>query len=158
MAVQVQDQQFGINGHEKSIAIFRRAHVENSNALLNHAEGLPVDAERPPYDPNHSDNKWPVMVHHAEKGELTVGKSLVGVPDPMVRNKIIAANEKALKDALASGYRAEPYPKPQIAVLDPAAEKAELKRKNDELQGQITALTDRVNKSIAAKAADPVKV
>ena len=157
MAVQVHDQQFGINGHEKSIAIFRRAHVENSTALINHAEGKPVDHERPPYDPSHPDNKWPLMVHHAEKGELTVGRSLVGVEDPMTRNKITAANEKALAAAVASGYRAEPYPKPQVVVLDPATEKAELKRKNDELQGQITALTDLFNKAIAAKPADAPK-
>lgn len=152
MAVQVHDQGFGINGHQKSLAIARRAHIENSNALINHAEGKDVDTPRPVYDPDDPDNQWPVMVHHPSNGEKTIGVTLKGVEDTMARSRITAANKKALTEALAAGYRAEPYIKPQVAVLDPATEKAELLRKNNEMQGQLNTLHDLVSKLTVAQA------
>ncbi len=91
------------------------------------------------------------MVYHPEKGGLSVGKSLVGLMGG-ARAEAERENKAALAQSAKNGYRAEPYLKPQIVVLDPALEKAELKRKNDELQGQITALTDLVNKALAAKS------
>jgi hypothetical protein len=157
MAVQSYNPNFGRNGHAASMRKFMEAHVADTASLLNLAEGKEVDATRPPYDPSHPDNQWPIMLHHPEKGELTVGASLVGVQDtpgqPSKRAAIQKGNEKLVADAIARGYRKEPYAKPQIAVLDPAAEKLELKRKLDEQQGQITMLLDRINKGEAAKPA-----
>lgn len=142
-----------INGHGDAFEAFVQANNSNATMLLNVAEGKKKNAIRAPYNPDHPDNAWPVMVYSVDpaKPEMTVGKSLAGVTDPRLRKLIESDNEAEYKKAVASGYRDEPYPKPQIAVLDPAAEKLELKRKNDELQGQITALTDLVNKALAAK-------
>jgi hypothetical protein len=116
--------------------------------LLNVAEGKKKNTPRPIYNPEHPDNAWPVMVYSADpvKPELIVGKSLVGVTDPRQRKQIESDNEAEYKKAIAAGYRDEPYAKPQIAVLDPAQEKLELKRKNDELQAQINALADQFAK------------
>ena len=150
MAVQSYNPNFGKNGHAMSMKSFLQAHINDMATLLNLAEGKEAEAPRPFYDPNHPDNQWPTMLHHPEKGELTVGTSLVGVQDtpgaPSRRAAITKANEKLVADALANGYRKEPYAKPQIHVADPAAEKAELKRKMDEQQGQITVLMDKLNK------------
>jgi hypothetical protein len=152
-----------VNGHGDSFEAFVQANDSNARMLLNVAEGKKKNTPRPIYNPEHPDNAWPVMVYSADpvKPELVVGKSLVGVTDPRQRKQMEADNEAEYKKATTPlpnglGYRDEPYAKPQIVVLDPAQEKLDLKRKNDELQGQITALTDLVNKALAAKA-DPPK-
>ncbi len=156
MAVEVLGIGNETDGHGDSIEAFRTANTQNAAALLNVTEGKKKNAPRPIYDPSHVDNQWPKMVY-SPTGEKTVGKSTGGVKDPRERKQILDDNQAAYKAALGSGFRDEPYAKPQIVLLDPAAEKAELKRKNDELQGQITALTDLVHKSMAAKAAEVPK-
>lgn len=156
MSVQSYGQTNDGRGHEKSMAAFKRSHEENTNALLNLAEGKSEEEPRPAYDPNHTDNHWPIMVHHAAKGELVVGKSLRGIKDPAERRQVTDTNKAAKKAALDGGYRCEPYLKPQIAVMDPAAEKAAMKAENAELRGQINALNDmmaRVLAGIEAKQA-----
>jgi hypothetical protein len=137
-----------MNGFGDTFAATVRANKENSDILLNLADGKHKNAQRPVYDPDHADNAWPKMVYSANpaKPELSVGKSLKGVVDPRDRKRIEDDNQAAMKAAIAQGFRSQPYPKPQIAVLDPAAEKMELKRKNDELQGQITTLTEQFQK------------
>jgi len=142
MAVQAFEQNFGIDGHEQSVETFRNAHHGNTAALVNLMEGKKTNAPRPVYDPDHQDNQWPVMVHHAAKGELTVGRSLKGVEDARLRAQIVKDNESALATTLKTGYRAEPYIKPQVAVHDPATEKAALIKRNQELEGQVTAQGD----------------
>ncbi len=140
-----------INGHGDSMDAFRTANEQNARALLNVAEGKKKNEPRPPFNPDHPDNQWPVMVYSAEKGELTVGKSLVGLAGSL-RLETEKNNKAALAQSVKDGYRSEPYIKPQVVVLDPATEKAELKRKNDELQGQITALNDLMHKVLAGQA------
>jgi hypothetical protein len=156
MAVQQIDEKFGVDGHAKSVAAFRRAHHENSEGILNAAEGKPTDAPRPTYDPAHVDNQWPVMLHHAVKGELPVGKNLKGVMGSRERSEIVAANETAFDAAIAQGYREEPYLKPQIYVMDPAAEKAALVAKIADLEGTIVAQNDSFEKRLLALEAPPV--
>lgn len=142
MAVTSFGKNMGVDGHRESIKAFRRSHVENTEALLNLADGKEVDEARPAYDPSHPDNQWPVMVHHPVKGEMPVGTNLVGVQDEAARKRIATGNKKALSQAIEGGYRLEPFPKPHLTVHDPAVEKAELLRKNAELQGQITNQQD----------------
>jgi hypothetical protein len=144
----------GVDGLGESHAAFTRAHHENSAALLNLAEGRKKDAPRPAYDPNHPDNQWPVMLHHPAKGELTVGRSLKGISNPAERKAVTATNEEAVKAALKLGYRSEPYAKPQITVLDPAAEKAALVKQNEEVRGQLAELADKLAKLEAAAASE----
>lgn len=140
-------------GHQKSHAAFKKAHEENTTALLNLADGLPEDAARPPYDPTHVDNQWPVMLHHATYGELTVGQTLKGKTEPAIRRQIMEDNHAAKKAALKQGYRSEPYLKPQIVVLDPAVEKAALIRERDDMKGQINALHDMLAKLMQSQSA-----
>lgn len=139
-------------GHQKSHAAFKKAHEENTNALINLAEGKPGDEPRPAYDPSHPDNHWPIMIHHPERGELTIGKTLKGITDPALRREILEDNHTSKKNAIKNlGYRLEPYVKPQIAVLDPAVEKAAMIKERDEMRGQITALSDMVSKLVASQ-------
>ena len=141
-----------IDGHGDAMEAFRTANNSNAAMLLNVSEKKKKNAPRPVYDPRHPDNGWPKMVYSAERGELVVGKSLVGVEDQGLRKRIVAENEAAIKEAFANGYRTEPYIKPRVAVLDPAVEKAEMLRKNQEMEGRIVALTDLVTKLAAQKA------
>lgn len=139
-------------GHQKSHAAFKKAHEENTNALINLAEGKPGDEARPVYDPQHPDNHWPIMLHHHERGELTIGRTLKGITDPALRREVLEDNHQAKKNAIkVMGYRSEPYVKPQIAVLDPAVEKAALQKQLAEQQGQIVALSDMVSKLLAGQ-------
>ena len=152
MGVEVLGTAQEIDGHGDSMEVFRTANNANANMLLNVSEGKKKNAPRPAYDPRHPDNQWPKAVYHPASGMLTVGKSLLGVKDLDIRKKITQENEKAHAEALKAGHRSEPYVKPQIAVLDPAIEKAEALRRETEMRGQITALTDMVAKLMATKS------
>lgn len=138
------------NGHGDTMESFLQSEIANSKVLINLAAGRKKNAPHPHYDPDHSDNAWPKMLFHPGLGERTVGKSLVGVNDEEARTAQEKSNHKAVAQAKADGYRDEPYPKVQIAVLDPAAEKKAMQDKLTEQSGQITALSEMVNKLMAA--------
>jgi hypothetical protein len=138
-----------INGYGDAMDAFRSSHEQNSRALINLAAGRKKNAVIPPFDPQHPDNQWPVMVYHAEKGELTVGKNLLGLVG-IVRQDAEKTNKAELNAALKAGYRTEPYKKPQVVVLDPAVEKAAILAKQNELQGIIVAQND-VNQKLMAR-------
>ena len=157
MSVQIIDEHFGVNGHAKSIAAFRNAHIQNSEGILNAAEGLPVDTPRPEYDPGDHDNHWPIMLHHPEKGELSVGVNLKGLPD-VQKAAAHKANHAAKAAALAAGYREEPYAKPQVAVMDPAAAEKRYQEDMARLQGQLTAQNDLIAKLLAGQGTVQVPV
>jgi hypothetical protein len=142
-------------GHGDTMDSFRSAEISNSKVLLNLAAGRKKNAIAPPYDPDHSDNAWPKMMFHPGLGERTVGKSLIGVTDEDERAAAEKANKKAVEQAKADGYRETPYPKVQIAVLDPAAEKKALQDKITEQEGKLVALSETVNKLAAAAAKKP---
>lgn len=129
------------NGHGDSMDAFRDSHLANSKILVNLANGRKKNAVTPPYDPEHPDNKWPLMIYHPAKGELVV------------------KNQEGLDEALQNGYRTAPYLKPQVAVLDPAAEKKAMLEKNQELEGLIIAQNDRLERMEAAfkAATEPAK-
>jgi hypothetical protein len=140
------------NGHGDTMDSFRQAEISNSKVLLNLAAGRKKNAAHPVYDPDHSDNAWPKMMFHPGLGERTVGVTLVGVKDEDERAAIEKSNKKAVDQAKAEGYRDMPYPKVQIAVLDPAAEKKAMLDKNIELEGKLAVLTDQMNKLLAGQA------
>lgn len=129
-------------GYEDSIEAFKMSHEQNSRQILNIAEGRKKTDPRPAYDPNHPDNRWPLQVHRAD-GTKDVGVTLLGVTIPSERHRITEENQQALKQAIADGYRREPFIKPQVAVLHPDAEKAALKATNENLQAQLNALADQ---------------
>jgi hypothetical protein len=64
----------------------------------------------------------------------------------MIRKEAETANKAALTQAQREGFRLESYLKPQIAVLDPALEKAALIAKNAEFEGKIVAQADELLK------------
>ena len=88
------------------------------------------------------------MVYHPEKGELVVGVNLKDLTGNLRKEKE-AGNKAALSIAFKSGYRAEPYLKPQIAVYDAATEKAALQARNRELEGHIVSQGDLLAKLVA---------
>lgn len=128
MAVEVLGVPGESNGYGDSMDAFRDAHRNNSRIILNLAQGRKKNAPAQDYDPDHPANQWPLMVYHPAKGEKTVSSAA------------------ELKQAKADGYRNEPYLKPQIALLDPAAEKAALVAKNQELEGKLVATQDLLAK------------
>lgn len=140
------------NGHGDTMDLFRAAEIANSKVLLNLAAGRKKNAPQPVYDPDHSDNAWPKMMFHPGLGERTVGKSLIGVTDEDELAALEKANQKDVTKAKADGFRDEPYPKVQIALLDPAAEKKAMLDKITEQGGQLVALSEMVNKLLAGQA------
>ncbi len=145
------------NGHGDTMDLFRSAEIANSKVLLNLAAGRKKNAPQPVYNPDHADNAWPKMMFHPGLGERTVGVSLVGTTDEDARAAIEKANDKAVALAKSEGFRETPYPKVQIAVLDPAAEKKAMLDKATEQDGKIVALTEQVKKLLAAAAAPKTK-
>lgn len=116
-----------MGGLKESIAEFRKHHDEVAQALLNISgigteKGRVVDKNEPRPEYEHQD--YPRMVYHPVKGEE------------------IALYEKHEAQLVKAGYRREPYPKPQVAVADPATEKKLLLDQNQELRGQISILTE----------------
>lgn len=145
MSVEVLGVAGDVDGYGDSMAAFRDSHEQNTRVLLNLAAGRKKNAPLPAFNPQHPDNAWPVMVYHPERGEKTIGVNLLGlVGGP--RQQAERDNKAALAQAQKDGYRAEPYVKPQIVVLDPALEKAAMKATNDALQGQIIAQADELAK------------
>ena len=71
---------------------------------------------------------WPRRMYHAEFGEMDV------------------RDFREAKSAEEKGYRNEPYPKPVIAIYDPATEKAAMVAKNQELEGKLLAMQDMMMK------------
>lgn len=140
------------NGHGDTMDLFRTAEIANSKVLLNLANGRKKNAPQPFYDPAHSDNAWPQMMFHPGLGERTVGVSLVGVTDEDARTALEKSNQKAVAQAKADGYRDEPYPKVQIALLDPAAEKKAMQDRITEQDGKLVALSEMVTKLLAGTA------
>ena len=133
------------NGYGDSMDAFRGAHENTSRIILNLAAGRKKNAPAPIYDPSHPDNQWPVMVYHSANGEKVIGTSLAGLVGA-ARTQAERENKAALAQAIRDGYRQEPYQKPQIAVLDPAAEKQALADRNKELEGKIVAQQDLLAK------------
>ena len=119
-------------GLKGSLASFRKAEAERGDALLNIAgvgtiDGNPCDPEDP--RPAYQRQEWPRMIYHADGREVIVNTT------------------EEMKAKFDQGFRKEPYMRPQVAVLDPAAEKkllidqlAEeraLRAKSDELLKQL---------------------
>jgi hypothetical protein len=140
------------NGHGDTMDSFRQAEISNSKVLLNLAAGRKKNAIAPVYDPDHADNAWPKMLFHPGLGERTVGKSLVGTTDEDERADIEKSNLKAVAQAKVDGYRDAPYPKVQIALLDPAAEKKAMQDKIADQDGKLVALNEKFEKLLAASA------
>lgn len=121
-----------VGGLEDSQGIFRKWHKNVGDSLLNLAEGKKVNDEREAY----RFQPWPTMVYHADGRNLQIGK-----PDARKEE-----NEKELKEALARGFRREPYLKPQVAVLDPRDEKAALIRELTDQRSQNAQMFDLITK------------
>ncbi len=138
----------GMGGLKESQAAFRKHHQEVGEALLNISgidtpTGGPVDKDetRVPY----MHQEWPKMIYHADGREL------------------IVHDDAERQDLFKRGFRNEPYPKPKIAVNDPATEKKALMDTNTQLQAQLTSTNDILAKMAARleqlenSATDPKK-
>jgi hypothetical protein len=96
---------------------------------VNTPGGVPVDKDedRMPY----TYQPWPCMLFHHTKGES------------------LAFSEDERQELLRSGYRAEPYPKAQVAIHDPATEKKQLLDSLQKKDGEIAQLGDVLAKALA---------
>lgn len=138
-----------MGGLKESQTAFRKHHIEVGDALLNVSgigtiDGKPKDKDepRPPY----KKQDLPKMLYHPEKGEH------------------ICYSKAEVEEKLKTGWRKEPYRKPQVALEDPRAEKFALQKQLKEKDGQITALGDQLQRALdrldrlESKAAEaPVK-
>jgi hypothetical protein len=140
------------NGHGDTMDAFRQAEISNSKVLLNLAAGRKKNAIAPVYNPGHADNAWPKMMFHPGLGERIVGVTLVGVTDEDARAAVEKSNSAAVAKAKADGYRETPYPKVQIALLDPAAEKKAMQDKITDQDGKLVALNEKLEKLLAGQA------
>ena len=122
----------GMGGLKESQAKFRKHHEEVGAALMNisgvgTATGDKVDKDEP--RPGYQHEEYPFMLYKA-------GEELGRV----VKSK--AERDEAMKE----GWRVEPFPKPQVEVLDPATEKKALMEQNRQLQAQLQKLIERIDK------------
>ena len=120
-------------GLKEAQAVQRRHNAEVADALLNisgvgTANGQPVhkDDIRKPYV--HQD--FPMMLYKETEEKVVL-------------------HEAEKKQALAEGWRVEPFPKVQIAVLDPAMEKKNLLDTNNQLQAQLVRQQELMEKMAA---------
>lgn len=114
-------------GLKEALAQTRKHFREVGDALLNvsgigTADGKPVDKDdaRPAYHYQ----EWPKMIYHADGRE-----EIAATPIDWARFK-------------ERGFREEPYIKPQVEVLDPAAEKKVLMTERDQLRAQLNTQND----------------
>lgn len=125
-----------IGGLDESVAAFAKHHREVGDALLNISgigtatgDVVKKDVPRPAY----RHEAWPKMVYH---------------PDGRER---IVANPGELKAAIEDRFRETPYPKAQVAVGDPAAEKKALLERNQELEGKLTVQNEMLTELLTWK-------
>ena len=67
-------------------------------------------------------------------------------PDPGEKGEKVVLSEIEMAVALQDGWRADPYPRVQVAVLDPATEKANLMDTNNRLQAQLVQQQEAVTR------------
>ncbi len=123
--------QEGMGGLKESISKFRKHHGEVGDALMNISglgtvTGDPVDKDEP--RPAYHHAEWPMMIYHADGRERVV------------------QDHREYEEWRGKGFRDDPYPKPQVAVLDPATEKKALMETNRQLQGQVTTQQDLIDR------------
>lgn len=121
-------------GLKASLTAHRKHQEDVANALLNISgidtiTGGPVDKDDPRAPYVHQ--PWPCAMYH---------------PDGRYE---VAATPKDMEELKTRGFRTEPYPRAQVAIGDPAAEKKELERKLKEKDGEIATLTDNLSKILA---------
>ena len=129
--VQVTGIQRTMGGTRESMTAFRKHHAEVADALLNISgigtpDGQPVDKDEP--RKAYEFQEWPKMVYHAD------GRQEVCVT-PTDFNSL-----------RPKGFRTEPYPTVQVAMLDPKAEKVEFQRQLSEKDGKIATLAEKLDR------------
>ncbi len=149
-------------GLKEGLAKFTRHHSEESSQLLNISGigtvdpqgniNVPVDKDDPRMPYVHQ--SFPVMVYHAEP------KPAIGLCEP---GEAVAQNQEELDGLLKRGYRAAPYPRKQVHLEDPRAEKAALQQELKEKDGELARLRDVSAKllermeALESAATDPKK-
>ena len=103
---------------------------KQGDEILQLADGLDHNDPRAPY----VHQGYPMMLYKPDPGER--GEKVV-----------LTATEKAV--AMQDGWREEPYPKVQVAVLDPAQEKANLVTQNNQMASQLVIQTELIGKLAA---------
>lgn len=121
-------------GLKEAIAVQRRHNALVADSLLNISGVGTVTGA-----PVHKDDPRPVYVHQEYP------KMLYKPTD----EKVVLHEQEEL-DAVSAGWREKPYPKVQIAVLDPATEKKALLDTNNQLQAQMIRMQEQMDKMTAA--------
>lgn len=124
-------------GLKEAQAVQRRHNDEVAKALLNISGIDTVTGE-----PVHKDDPRPVYVHKQFP-------KMLYKPDPGEKGEKVVLTSTEMAVALQDGWREEPYPKVQIAVLDPATEKKNLLDTNNQLQAQLVLQNELMQKMAA---------
>ena len=117
-------------GLKSAMKEHRLHNQKQADELLQLTDGLDYNDPRAPYVPQ----DYPKMLFKPDPGEK--GEKVV-----------LTAEEEAV--AKQDGWRLEPYPRVQVAVLDPAQEKAEIMLKNSQLQSQLIQQGELLQKMAA---------
>lgn len=121
-------------GLKEAQAVQRRHNAEVADALLNISGIGTADGEAA-----HKDDPRPAYAHQAFP-------KMLYKPAPGVDGQKVVMHEQEMREAIGSGWREEPYPVVQIAVLDPATEKKNLLDTNAQLQAQLIQMQEQMNK------------
>ena len=130
MAIQVFGGMQQAGGFKQAHKEHRLHNAKQGDELLQVSEGLDHNEPRAPY----LHQSFPTMLYKPDPGEK--GQKVV-----------MNATEKSV--ALQDGWRDEPYPVVQVAVLDPATEKKNLMDTNNQLQAQIVVQQETLNRMAA---------
>ena len=118
MGIQVFGGMQQAGGFKQAMKEHRMHNAKQGDELLQVAEGLDHNEPRAAY----VHQGFPKMLYK---------------PDPGEKGEKVVLTAQEMSVALEDGWREEPYPRVQIAVLDPATEKANLMDTNNKLQAQL---------------------
>lgn len=118
MAIKVFGGMQTAGGLKSALKEHRLHNSKQADELLQLSDGLDYNDPRAPYE----HQGYPKMLFKPDPGEK--GEKIV-----------LSANEEAI--AIQDGWRVLPYPRVQVAPIDPAQEKANLMDTNNRLQAQL---------------------
>lgn len=125
MGIQVFGGMQQAGGFKAAMKDHREHWDKQGKQLLQLAEGLDHNEPRAPYE----HQGFPKMLYK---------------PDPGEKGEKVVLSALEMSVAIQDGWREEPYPRVQIAVLDPATEKANLMDTNNRLQAQLVLQNEAI--------------
>ncbi len=126
----------------KTAQTVQRKHNQDVAEKLLNISGIGTQGGQPV----HMDDPRPAYAHQQFP-------KMLYKPDPGEKGEKIVLTQTEMAVAIQDGWREEPYPRVQIAVLDPASEKKALLDTNNQLQSQLIKMQEQMNQMAEQMAA-----